>query len=406
MAIVDFNNLDFRKVHPFILPFAEKYIYDIDYIFFANTGLWNARQTNIFFQEAGRMLINSVNLFCDGYFDCAFYCLRQSYEISVTSLYLNENKDEMEKWNKKSNDFLQKDMLDSLKKQISDYQELRDGLLKPYFDKLRVIMKEMNKYIHKQGFSTMYTTRYSLEGQKVYKDEEIVDFFTSCLKACIGAVAVWRIILDPIPALLNDETILRKTPEIYPEPYSDEFIEMYIGQEVFESYKKSTLYQEYYKYFNQFEEQNNAIYNIIHYQCINKKDFEDIQKQIHLLTIQDQIAVLFMFASNHIVRVIFENGILSYTSNIELNGKETSIIYGDGVYNDYFEKEDINQIYKGGYISRFLIANKYVFIIHNDLLTNKDLSKFNSINDQFSDIIQRENEQLQKQIDDYILSTK
>ena len=83
MAEIEFNEFDFRKIHPIKLPFAEKYIYDIDYIFFADTGRWDARQTNMFFQEAGRMLVNAIHLFCQGYFDCAFYCLRQSFEISV-----------------------------------------------------------------------------------------------------------------------------------------------------------------------------------------------------------------------------------------------------------------------------------------------------------------------------------
>ena len=102
-------------------------------------------------------------------------------------------------------------------------------------------MEKMNKYIHKQGFSTMYTMRYSFEGRKIYKEEQLIKFFTYCLKACIGAVAIWRIVINPMPALLNDETIFRKTREMITEPYSDEFIETYIGNDIFELYKQSTL---------------------------------------------------------------------------------------------------------------------------------------------------------------------
>lgn len=142
MAQIEFNEFDFRKVHPIKLPFAEKYIYDVDNIFYADTGLLDARQTNMFFQEAGRMLINAINLFCDGYFDCAFYSLRQSFEISVTSLYLNENKSIIDKWNKKQSGFEQHTMVKSLKEQLEDYKELREGLLKPYFEKLRSIMEK------------------------------------------------------------------------------------------------------------------------------------------------------------------------------------------------------------------------------------------------------------------------
>lgn len=407
MAQVNLNDFDFRKVHPINFHFAEKYLSDINYIFFANTGIWGACQTNVFFQEAGRMLVNAINLFCDGYFDCAFYSLRQSFEISVTSIYLNKNKDDIEKWNKRQSGFEQNTMVKSLKVQFDNYKELREGLLKPYFDKLREIMENINKYIHKQGFATMYTTRYSFDGRKVYKEEKLVDFFTNCLKSCIGAVAVWRIVLDPMPALLNDETIFKKTCEMCSEPYSNEFIEMYIGQDVFENYKKSTLYQEYYNYFNKFEEQNESVFYIIHYQCINRNNFEDILKQMHLLSIQDRIAVLFIIASEYIVNVIFGNGISCYTCNINLNGNDNnSFTYGGGIYNDYFEKGDINQVYEGGYISRFLFANEYVLIIHNEMFADIELTSFNFINELLAELFQKENDQFQTQIDNYILSLR
>ena len=401
MAQIEFNEFDFRKVHPIKLPFAEKYIYDVDNIFYADTGLLDARQTNMFFQEAGRMLINAINLFCDGYFDCAFYSLRQSFEISVTSLYLNENKSIIDKGNKKQSGFEQHTMVKSLKEQLEDYKELREGLLKPYFEKLRSIMEKMNKYIHKQGFSTMYTMRYSFEGRKTYKEEQLIKFFTYCLKACIGAVAIWRIVIDPMPALLNDETIFRKTREMITEPYSDEFIETYIGNDIFELYKQSTLYKEYYQYFNQYEEQNEAVFYLIHYQCINRNNLDDIYKQIHLLDIKERIAVLFITFSEHITNIIFGNGLFNFTSNIVFKGDDKSITYGEGIYDNYFKEHDINQPYKGGFISRFKFKNENVIVIHNELFLAEELSAFNLINEKCADYLQKENDNFNRIIDEY-----
>ena len=76
-------------------------------------------------------------------------------------------------------------MVKSLKEQLKDYKELREGLLKPYFEKLRSIMEKMNKYIHKQGFSTMYTMRYSFEGRKIYKEEQLIKIFHLLFKRLV-----------------------------------------------------------------------------------------------------------------------------------------------------------------------------------------------------------------------------
>ena len=87
----------------------------------------------MFFQEAGRMLINAINLFCDGYFDCAFYSLRQSFEISVTSLYLNENKSIIDKWNKKQSGFEQHTMVKILKRIIRRLQGTKRRITQTIF---------------------------------------------------------------------------------------------------------------------------------------------------------------------------------------------------------------------------------------------------------------------------------
>ena len=52
----------------------------------------------VFFAEATQLLINSIFLYEEGYFDCAFYSVRQASEVFNAMLYLSEDKDEWKKW--------------------------------------------------------------------------------------------------------------------------------------------------------------------------------------------------------------------------------------------------------------------------------------------------------------------
>jgi len=88
------------KVRKFVLPNASEYLWDIDNIRWAETGLINAFGSNRFFDEASQMIANSIYLFQEGFFDAAFYSLRQSIEISIGTLYLTANPEKMNEWKK------------------------------------------------------------------------------------------------------------------------------------------------------------------------------------------------------------------------------------------------------------------------------------------------------------------
>lgn len=88
------------KVRKFVLPKASDYFWDIENITWAQTGLIDAFGANRFFDEASQMIANSIFLFQKGFFDAAFYSLRQSIEISIGTLYLTANPEKMKEWNR------------------------------------------------------------------------------------------------------------------------------------------------------------------------------------------------------------------------------------------------------------------------------------------------------------------
>lgn len=113
------------KVRKFVLPNASEYLWDIDNIRWAETGLINAFGSNRFFDEASQMIANSIYLFQEGFFDAAFYSLRQSIEISIGTLYLTANPEKMNEWKKLEPGFESGKMANFLREHEPVFKEIR-----------------------------------------------------------------------------------------------------------------------------------------------------------------------------------------------------------------------------------------------------------------------------------------
>lgn len=227
------------KVRKFALPNATKYIWDIDNITWAETGLIDAFGANRFFDEASQMIANSIYLFQEGFFDAAFYSLRQSIEISIGTLYLTANPEKLEKWKALEPGFESGKMVCFLKNNEPVFKDIRTKL-PTFFKNLRTIQKKTNKYVHKQGFSSFYTTQsYSWSDHrenKIYS--KIISDFEETVKAAIGAVAMYRLAIDPLPIILMDEELMMRSADFITQPYSEEFVAEYIGYKNIELYKQ------------------------------------------------------------------------------------------------------------------------------------------------------------------------
>ena len=212
-------------VRKFRLPNASDYLWDIENITWAETGLIDAFEANRFFDEASQMIANSIFLFQKGFFDTAFYSLRQSIEISIGTLYLTANPEKMKEWKKLEPGFESGKMADFLRKHEPVFKEIRDKI-PTFFDNIRAIQKKTNKYVHKQGYSSFYTTqKYSWSDHredKVYL--KIVSDFEETLKVAIGAVAMYRLAIDPLPIILMDGEMMMRSGDFVTRTYSDEFV--------------------------------------------------------------------------------------------------------------------------------------------------------------------------------------
>lgn len=377
------------SVRPIHLPDSEEYLYDLENISMATVGVLGSLESNRFFEEACQMIANSIQMFQQGYFDAAFYSLRQSIETSIGTLYLTANPDKMQAWNKLEPGFESGKMAKYLRANEPVFMDMASKM-QPFFDKVREVQQDSNKYVHKQGYKTFYVTKritYSDDRlKKVY--DRIQDDFVQILKVAIGAVAVYRLAIDPLPVLLMDEDIRLRTEDLLTESYSQDFVDKYIGQDAIDSYKRTDLYLSHKEFFLQNEKQNDAIYILIHYQIVDRKHKELIMEQIHLLSLHDRLAFFYAVMSPNISRVFIE-GVFSYTTDTK--PKNTSMTIGERYYAGIFENQsDYNVQFDGGsFISRFKVGDEFSYVESNEPLSEPEISGLCIVSEMFYEIAQK-----------------
>jgi hypothetical protein len=78
---------------PMKIDNKEEYYLDLWDIVNSWSGRADIIYSNNFFIEAKNLITNAIVLFEKGYFDCAFYSLRQSIEVSLTIAFLADDND-------------------------------------------------------------------------------------------------------------------------------------------------------------------------------------------------------------------------------------------------------------------------------------------------------------------------
>lgn len=324
---MDFGFIKHREeenIVPVELKNKEIYHLDLFNIDQSWTGRVDAMFANDFFREAIQLIINAISLFEKGYFDCAFYSLRQSLEIATTIIYfVDDDKDnrskQLSKWEKQERFPLHNQMINELNQRKKEFSDLKDKM-SVYFDELELTKQKLNKYVHKQGFDKYYTYRnHPFNKNKENLNLRLLTDFESFVKQSIGAIAVFRLVIDPFPVLLADEDIYCRTGQLMTEGYSNEFIVNYIGLEHINSYKQTELYKAHFDSIICQEEMLPSVLDIVKHDYVDMTKIDEIFSQKHLLGQHDLVAVALFAYSEKIVKVYCIGGFHYYFTNISTN---------------------------------------------------------------------------------------
>lgn len=380
----NFKYSELRKkenIKRYEIPNVEKYFEDLINIEHSFSGRMDIPVANTFIMESVQLVVNSITLFELGYFDNAYYSLREAVEISTTIVYLSdlpdkERKEKMEEW-KNTKDFpMQSQMLKQLYEYgivISDMKEK----MKSFFNDIKNVIKKINKCVHKQGLRFFYVSRNHPFNCK--EDDNIfIKNYVYFLEKTIGIVAVMRLAIDPYPVLLMDEEVLLRCFDSMTEAYKIEFVEKYITDETLEGYKRTEMYINHYNRHITEEKKNYAVFNIMKYQVIDTTKRKEILSQIYLLNNVNKIATYIALISKKVIKIYTYGGFQMYFTDRKTNRTESSWDSRDFKRFEESNKK-FNQTYDKVYISVFsynIGDNKQesFFVEHNEWLNNYDIN--------------------------------
>jgi len=363
------HNREAENILPVKLDLKEQYHLDLMNVHQSWTGRVDAMFANGFFREAIQLIINAMALFEKGYFDCAFYSLRQSLEIVTTVVYFVDNEEsralQMKKWKNEEAFPMHNQMVNELINRKNVFADIK-AKMASYFKEIESTKKKLNKYVHKQGYDKFYISRsHPLNKNKEEWMIRSLSDFENYLVQCIGAIAVFRLAIDPFPVLLSDEQIYNRTGQFMTEGYSADFISKYIGLENINDYKKTELYKETYEYFISTEEMLPSVVNVVKHEFVDRTKIDEILSQCHLLSNRDIIVVGLISYSEKIAKVYCNGGFLWYFTNIETIRTKQSWGSADfKVFAD--EPSKFNVKYDEAFLSHLKIDEEDFYVEHNE----------------------------------------
>ena len=152
-----------QNIRPLEIPNKSKLYLDLMNIEHSWSGRMDTNIGNTFVMEAEQLLINAIEQFEMGYFDCAYFSLRSAVDISTTMVFLCDIEAEvraqyLEDW-KKAEDFPSRyEMINKLSKNGDVFVDMTTNM-PAFFEEAKEISQKLNKYVHKQGLHNFYISR-------------------------------------------------------------------------------------------------------------------------------------------------------------------------------------------------------------------------------------------------------
>lgn len=335
------------------------------------TGRLDIMYCNAFLTEATQLLINSIFLYEDGYFDCAFYSVRQASEVFDSMLYLsNKDNGELKKWVKKERFPMDSKIRNQLEKMVYGYTEIKT-VLYDYFQHHRELINKSHKIIHKQGFDTFYAARL----QENFVHEEDEKFFLEVLKYIIGIGIILFVLLEPLAlALADDEVNGKLNFDFMTEPIDCNYFERFLGlEDIVDRLLKSNYYKEFAAQFKDKECMNMATYSVIRENAWDINSLDEIEKQIYLLRPYEKFMFKILKLGIKVTNFYYMDGFGWYLTTYKSSYQRSC--FDSSEFKKYLkEGKRFNQKCEKIYISVVSMYDEKLFLEHDNALTENEIA--------------------------------
>lgn len=294
------------------------------------SGIVETTSFNQFLLESCQLLANSLDLIHQGYFDAAFYSVRQAGEaILIGALFTNldnaERKTKYKKWASLKRFPSFSELSGMLRANDSEYRDLLEQM--PEIDELiSKLNRRANKYIHKQGHESFYTKPYEVVSESSrHIREDFIDYFKTTVKVC----AIFRLVVDPFPILQSDPECEYRFTGCMTIEFGQNFIDNCLGNDFVEHYIETDYYRNWMNAIKStFPQLKEATYNVSNLHYIDLANIEDILDELDKLTLYESTAVLFTALFSEKVIAIHITGMLDAFSN---SARTSSGLYLSGM---------------------------------------------------------------------------
>lgn len=327
-----------------------------------------------FFLESSKLIRNSIKLYEEGFFDSAFYSVRSALELArIVTYFSNDNElqdsEEYKNWRRGGKFPFDASIRKQLENSGSVYTEVHQTL-EDFFDKQKIQLATVQKYIHKQGYKTFYERGFMNSEKEKQRQSLIDDDFYKFLKGALTEIALLRLCIDPFPILLRDDSVMYKIHfQGMTEAFGDGFVTNIIGEEIIEKYRTTEFYLSHVNYFGDNEELTEEAHSLVNYQFYDRKAWPIIQKQLHLFSKKDVVAINIFNASKEITKIYLLGGFLWYFSDTD-SPCEYSGFSSDDLLKIKESETKTNSVYKDSYMSYFEFDDGGLWVEHNKPLDN------------------------------------
>lgn len=373
------ENMRFNENEKATLPQRENIIDAICSLELMTVGQGDRLFCNSFLTESVRLLKNSVFLFEEGYFDCAFYSIRQATETVNNMLYIaNKGKSELIKWNDKGYFPMNTRIVKQLSEIDAFYSEVKEAISN-FFVAHEELMKKSHKIIHKQGFDTFYMIRNNpAYGTNFCKEDEI-SLFSDFLTQTICMMIILYIIVDPISLVLSDEDLsMRFNFDPMAEPANVEYLQEHLGFDAVTKIKMTSYFTEFSKFFKEKEKMLPATFDVVRNNVFDLDCLEEIQSQRHLLNEYEKLILDLLLANIKFTQIYPECYLFGYITSIQSNYQKME--WSSNEYEKYLDvPESFNLSYHTIFRSIIKGPNSNWLLEHNVPFSDQDIEKIQEI---------------------------
>lgn len=344
---------------------------------------------NSFINEAIRLLINAIFLYEDGYFDCAFYSVRQAAETCNNMLYIaNKGTSALKQWDEKNYFPMNSKLISQLSQIDIFYAQIKESIPE-FFDAYEKETAKSNKIIHKQGFDTFYLSHQNpMCGIKIDTEKEKQLFF-EFITNTICLVIILYIVVDPISLILSDEELtMHFNFDPMSEPADIIFLRTHLSSDIDSKIKSTVYFKEFSQQFLEKEKMLPATFDVVRYQAFDLTHLKDIKSQEHLLGFYEKLILALLSSGIQVSHIYPDCFLLGYITSIPSNYQPTK-----WSSSDYERFRSSSTAYNIPYYTIFRSVIKGPkenwLLEHNIPFATDDIEKIKDIFDEYNEVYGR-----------------